>query len=180
LASSQHAAYSDACGTATKYFANACTRYCPVQTRTPVYFKLERKNTHEWQLLQRFLPAWCGLYGLLVPGVVLDGWLGCGGLTPQRLAASVIASDSSRRCGMLYHISTAADWHLRRVSTASTDSTRCGIAEPVGRSTAVRVSIANRICAAAYTTLRHAVARLGWRQCVRLYGAVQCSAADYL
>jgi hypothetical protein len=85
LASSQHAAYSDACGTATKYFANACTRYCPVQTRTPVYFKLERKNTHEWQLLQRFLPAWCGLYGLLVPGVVLDGWLGCGGLTPQRL-----------------------------------------------------------------------------------------------
>jgi hypothetical protein len=64
LASSQHAAYSDACGTATKYFANACTRYCPVQTRTPVYFKLERKNTHEWQLLQRFLPAWCGLYAL--------------------------------------------------------------------------------------------------------------------
>ncbi len=79
----------------------ALLRYCPVQTRTPAYFKLERKNTHEWQLLQRFLPAWCGLYGLLVPKVVLDGWLGCGGLTPQRLPASVIASDSSRRCGVL-------------------------------------------------------------------------------
>ncbi len=60
--------YSDAYDTNTKYFANACTRYCPVQTRTPVYFKFERKNTHEWQLLQRFLPAWCGLYALLVPG----------------------------------------------------------------------------------------------------------------